>query len=272
MWKYLRDGNIRHYDSENTSDLSICLMGERWCIVWWRCIVCCWRRFSQGRSTSEQRRTSLEQSTQPDRNFRDSNNSRGGCQLRGSSRHDIFTPLQKRDDFDRGDGNGHNKGDKGAQSCISCGGPIMQCHCRHFKQANTDDWYTDHDPSQQPNQCRSQDARASETIYAACLDLPVSAPLGLGKGFVGNRIVRNLFYSGANILAVDRRLVSKSAYTGKYIHCRTFCGRVESFPRCRLFFRTPYYIGLADLCSLRKSISQLIVEQLKCVRKCTKRK
>lgn len=53
-------------------------------------------------------------------------------------------------------------------------------------------------------------------------------------------------------MATDRRLVPKSEYTGKYIRCRTFSGRIESFPQCRLHITTPYYTGIAGLCSLRK--------------------
>lgn len=49
--------------------------------------------------------------------------------------------------------------------------------------------------------------------------------------------------SGANVMAVYLRLVPRSAYTGKYIRCRTFSGRIEVFPQCRLFIRTPYYTG-----------------------------
>lgn len=60
-------------------------------------------------------------------------------------------------------------------------------------------------------------------------------------------------------MAIDRKLVPKSAYTGKYIRCRTFSGRVETFPQCRLHVTTPYYTGLADLCALRKPVSQLLI-------------
>lgn len=63
-------------------------------------------------------------------------------------------------------------------------------------------------------------------------------------------------------MAIDRRLVPKSAYTGKYIFCRTFSERAECFPQCPLFVRTPYYAGIVELCSLRKPISQLFIGQL----------
>lgn len=70
----------------------------------------------------------------------------------------------------------------------------------------------------------------STSIYPALLAIPVSAPLSLGKGFVGDHLVSTIFVSGANIMAVDRRLVPKSPYMGRYIHCCTFSGRTEIFP------------------------------------------
>lgn len=80
-----------------------------------------------------------------------------------------------------------------------------------------------------------------------------------------------MFYSGANVMAVDKRLIPKSAYTGKYIKCRTFSRKVEVFPQCRLILQTPFYTGLADPCSIRKPISQLTIGQLSGVKMCTNR-
>lgn len=80
-----------------------------------------------------------------------------------------------------------------------------------------------------------------------------------------------MFDSGANVAAIDCRIVAKSAYTGKYIRCRTFLDQVEIFLQCRLFIRTRYYTSLTNLCSIRKPMSELIVGQLKGIKKCTER-
>lgn len=45
---------------------------------------------------------------------------------------------------------------------------------------------------------------------------------------MGNLLLTTLFDSGANIMAVDRRLVTKSAYMGSYIPCLIFSGMVET--------------------------------------------
>lgn len=45
---------------------------------------------------------------------------------------------------------------------------------------------------------------------------------------MGNLLLTTLFHSGANIMAVDRRLVTKSAYTGSHIPCLIFSGMVET--------------------------------------------
>lgn len=223
--------------------------------------------FPQGRSTSEQRPTPLEQPSQPDSMLRYSSSFRGGCCLCGSWCHDIFTcPYKKHDDFDTVDGNRHNKEDKQAQGCFSCGGPHIQGHCRCYKQTNAAEGYTHPEPGQQPNQFRSQEARVSDTMYPVLLAIPVSATLSFGKGFVDNRLVSTLFDSGANTMAIDCRLVPRPSYTGKYVRCRTFSGRVKCFPQCRLFIRTPYYTSLVAVCTLRKPICELIVGQLKGIR------
>lgn len=68
---------------------------------------------------------------------------------------------------------------------------------------------------------------------------------------------------------IDREIVPKSAYTGQCNHCRTFSCRVETFPQCRLYISTPFYTDLSVLSVLRKHVSQLIIGQLKGVKKCT---
>lgn len=70
-------------------------------------------------------------------------------------------------------------------------------------------------------------------------------------------------------MVIDRRHVPKSAYTGKYIHFKTFSGRIESFFQCRMHISTPYYTSIGDLCSNIQSGIQLIVGQLRGVTKCT---
>lgn len=102
--------------------------------------------------------------------------------------------------------------------------------------------------------------------------VPVSAPLTLGKGFVGQKLVKTLFDSGANIIGVDWKHVPKSVYTGKYIRCRTFSGCLEIYPQCRIFIRTLFYTGLMEASILRKPICDLIIRQLRGIKKCTNQK
>ncbi|BFZ03093.1 hypothetical protein BsWGS_06132 [Bradybaena similaris] len=101
------------------------------------------------------------------------------------------------------------------------------------------------------------------------LAIPESAPLKLGKGFIGQRLVTTMFDSGANIFGVDKKHLPKSAYTGKYIRCRAFSGRLEIYPQCLLYVRTPFYTGYTHLAVLRKPMCDLIVGQLVGVKKCT---
>ncbi|BFZ06411.1 hypothetical protein BsWGS_09450 [Bradybaena similaris] len=101
------------------------------------------------------------------------------------------------------------------------------------------------------------------------LVIPESAPLKLGKGFIDQKRVRTMFDSGVNIFGVDKKHVPKSAYTGKYIRCRTFSARREIYPQCLLYVRTLYYNGYTHLAELRNPKCDLIVGQLLCVKKCT---
>lgn len=105
-------------------------------------------------------------------------------------------------------------------------------------------------------------------IYPTLLAILVSAPSILGKSFIGNHLVGILFNSSANIMAVDCRLVPKSAYTGKYVHCRTLPVGLSIFLSAVFFIQMLYYTGLAELCSIRKPISQLIIGQLTGNKRC----
>lgn len=84
----------------------------------------------------------------------------------------------------------------------------------------------------------------------------------------GKVIVTTLCDSRANVLARNWKLVSKSAYTGKYVRCWTFSGRDERFSQIRMFIRTLYFTGLAENCSLRKPVAGIIVEQLTGIKEC----
>lgn len=44
--------------------------------------------------------------------------------------------------------------------------------------------------------------------------IPTSSPLKLEKGFARDKIVSTLFDLGANIMAIDQKLLPKTAYTG----------------------------------------------------------
>lgn len=90
----------------------------------------------------------------------------------------------------------------------------------------------------------------------------------LERGFVGNGIVTVLYDSGVNVLAINRKLVPKSAYTGKYARCKTFSGRGDRFSQCRMFNHMPCYTGLAKLCSLMKPVADIIVGQLTGIKRC----
>lgn len=96
-------------------------------------------------------------------------------------------------------------------------------------QDNFPDTYSTQENNSLSNQLSSQDARVLLTIYPDFLAIPVSAPLKLGRGFVGKKIAITLFDNGANIMAIDRKQVPKSAYTGKYVCCRKFSDRTEVF-------------------------------------------
>lgn len=79
-------------------------------------------------------------------------------------------------------------------------------------------------------------------LYPALLAVSVSAPLMLGKGFVGQKFVNTLFDSGANIIGINlkKKHVLRSAYTGKYIRCRTFSGRLEIYHNVRCLYGGPF--------------------------------
>lgn len=91
----------------------------------------------------------------------------------------------------------------------------------------------------------------------------MSAPLSLGKGFVGKKLVTTMYDSGTNIMVVDQRIVPKSAYTVKYNRCRTFSGRIEAFSQCHLYVKTPHYTGLTDVCSLSKPVDNWSIPGVK---------
>lgn len=77
-----------------------------------------------------------------------------------------------------------------------CNGLNLQRHCRQFRQVHAVEAYRDSEPPQN-GQCRSQNSPVSSTIYLALLATAVSAPLCFGKGFIGNRLVKMMFDSGA---------------------------------------------------------------------------
>lgn len=87
----------------------------------------------------------------------------------------------------------------------------------------------------------NQGTRPTDLKYPAMLAISVSAPLKLDKGFIGNRVVSVLFDSGANVFGINRKYIPKSVYTGKYIKCQAFFGRVEKFPQCQMNVRTSFY-------------------------------
>lgn len=72
---------------------------------------------------------------------------------------------------------------------------------------------------------------------------------------MGKRLVTTLNDLGANIMRIDRRHITKSTYTGKYIRFRTFTGHIERFPQCRLHITSPYYTGITEVASLRNSVT-----------------
>lgn len=97
--------------------------------------------------------------------------------------------LQRNDGNDRGDGGGQRQ--EGIQSCWTCNGPHLQRLYRRARQANAVEGYAYLNQSQS-NQDRPQDSRVSSVIYPALVTVPISAPLSLGKLFVGNRLVTKI--------------------------------------------------------------------------------
>lgn len=110
-------------------------------------------RITTVHSNSEQRPNPTKQHNPPERKFRDYSNTKG-CHLCGSWWHDIMNcPYKRRDDFDKCNGSGQNKGDKRSQDCFWCDGPHVQCICRRYKQAVVAEGYTE-SSRQQQQQCR----------------------------------------------------------------------------------------------------------------------
>lgn len=87
---------------------------------------------------------------------------------------------------------------------------------------------------------------ASEVILLALLAVPTSVPIKLVSGFVSDRPVSVIFYSGT-IFGINKRLVPRSVYTGRYVKCLTLPGHVECFPLRRMFIKTLYYSGYAEI-------------------------
>lgn len=90
--------------------------------------------------------------------------------------------------------------------------------CRRIHPGNSAEEY--YNP--EPNQMSSQDASVSSTIYPAFLAITVAAPLNLGKGFVGKKLVKTLYELGVNVMATDPKLVPKSAYTASIFDVEHF--------------------------------------------------
>lgn len=90
-------------------------------------------------------------------------------------------------DYDGGDGVWNPRGNLRNTGCFSCGGPHRQSHCRSMFQDNFPDTYSTQENNSLSNQLSSQDARVLLTIYPDFLAIPVSAPLKLGRGFVGKK-------------------------------------------------------------------------------------
>lgn len=192
-----------------------------------------------------------------------------GCTLCDSC--DIISQDVHTNTATKGDGHGPSNEGTHSTGCFRCGGPHMISNCHCYKQRNSTEEYIESESGRQQQHMRTQDARLQEWIYLAFLAIPVSAPLKLGKGFIGNRImimINTLFDSGAKIMWVDRRTVPRSDYTGKYVHCRTFSCQVECFLQCQLTISMPYYTGLINLYVLRQPVAQLIVGQLSGVKYC----
>lgn len=146
----------------------------------------------------------------------------------------MFCLKTDRADHDRKNGGGQRQStDRG---CWTCNSPHLQRNCKQFRQAHADEAYPESEPPQNGHN-RSQNSRISSVIYLALLTISTSALLNLGKGFVGNRMVTTMLDSGTNVMAVYRKLVLKSDYTGRYIRCRTFSSRVDVFPQDSLLYR-----------------------------------
>lgn len=102
-------------------------------------------------------------------------------------------------------------------------------------------------PNQQCNQLRSQDARASSTIYPAFLAIPVSAPLFWVKVSLGrNQSQPYMIQEQTSSQQI------KGQFQNQRIQASIFSGRVETFPQCQLYIRT------LDAWFLRKKFQNLL--------------
>lgn len=124
------------------------------------------------------------------------------------------------------------------------GGPHLKRFFNKCRQGNATTIYIDSETEQNNT---VHDCRSLDVVFPALMAKHTSTPLKLERCFVGNQIVSTIYDSGANVLEINERLVLKSAYTGRYVRCRTLSGHVEKCAQCRMFIKTIYYTGDAEL-------------------------
>lgn len=77
-----------------------------------------------------------------------------------------------------------------------------------------------------------------------------------GEGFCGRPTGLCYVWYWTSVFRIHRKLVPKSSYTGKYIICWMFSGRVMQFPMCQMFICTPYHSSYRDMCMLKKPLDE----------------
>ena len=108
----------------------------------------------------------------------------------------------------------------------------------------------------------SQTASVSETVQEVLVSKDTKDGLHIEECTVNGYAGTLLRDTGCTTAGVKRCFVRAEQFTGKTQHCRSFGGRIESFPLAEIQVDTPYYSGTVLACVIDSPVADLILGNL----------
>ncbi|CAG5123441.1 unnamed protein product [Candidula unifasciata] len=195
------------------------------------------------------------------------NNEQPGCKFCGSWRH-RSEDCQYRDRRDDDNPPGKSFFRSRNIKCFLCSGPHKRSVCPKVVKGKA-------------SAAQVGDNGRSTQIYNDIVKVrpqviypTLSATFQIGglpihKGYVGQKSCTVLRDSGANVIGVAKYLVPKSGYLGRSVKCRTFGGRIETYPLARAFLDCCFFKGHAEVCVLRHPAAGIMLGTVKGVKEPT---